>query len=257
MPDGDAAARRAAADANLVEAFDLVRRHAPGGSGGRRAFGGAIAIASGHPVGYFNPVCALDPATTPDDVLAAVRWIQERGLPASARVMDGSIPGIEERLAGAGLERDPDPETVMVLDSIPDPPPAPAGARVRAGRAELVDDWLVALEAGELLRAILNPRLVADPDVRIAVLDVDGDPVAGAMAFRWGESLGVYSVATIERARRQGFGQAVTWAAIEAGRRAWGSRFAVLQSSVMGRSVYASMGFEEIGLIRVFAQATA
>jgi GNAT superfamily N-acetyltransferase len=248
----DAAARRAAADSNLVAAHDLVRRHAPAGPRGRREFGHAIAIASGHPVGFFNPVFALDPATAAGDVLAAVEWILGLGLPASTRVMDQTDPAIEARLGGAGLDRMSEPETVMILEPIPDPPRAPDGIRIRAGGAELVDDWWLALEAGERLRAILNPQLVADPDVRISVLEAAGEPVAGAMAFRRQESVGIYSVATVERARRRGYGRAVTWAAIEAGQRSWGSRIAILQSSVMGLPVYASMGFETLGEIRLW-----
>lgn len=246
---------RAIADANFVAAHDLVRRHAPTGPRGRREFGRAIAIATGHPVGFFNPVFALDPATAADDVLAGVDWIRGLGLPASARIMEGTDPEIGMRCADGGLRLEPDPETVMVLEPIHDPPPAPDGVRVRAGGDELIEDWFVALKAGERLRAIVNPELVADPDVRISVLDVDGEPVAGAMAFRLGESLGIYSVATVERARRRGYGRAVTWAAIDAGRRAWGSRIAILQSSVMGRSVYASMGFETLAELRLWRSA--
>jgi predicted GNAT family N-acyltransferase len=50
----------------------------------------------------------------------------------------------------------------------------------------------------------------------------------------------------VERARRRGIGRAVTWAAIDAGRTAWDSEIAILQSSEMGAAVYRSMGFEEI-----------
>ena len=140
----------------------------------------------------------------------------------------------------------------MILEPITAAPPPPDDARVRTGGTELIEDWHAAFEADERLRAILNADLVSDPDVRIAVLDVDGDPVAGAMAFRWDESVGIYTVATVERARRRGFGRAVTWAAIDAGRTAWGSRIAILQSSPMGRSVYAAMGFEAIGSLGIW-----
>ena len=248
----DPARRRALADDNEVAAYDLIRRHAPGNVGGRREFGRAVAIASGHPVGYFNPVFVIDSGAAPEDVVAAVDWIESLGLPVTVRVHDGADPGVAPMLEARGLQLDPEPETVMILASIPDPPAPPDDARIRTGGTELIKDWHAAFEANDRLRAILNADLVADPDVRIAVLDVDGDPVAGAMAFRTDEVLGVYTVATVDRARRRGFGRAVTWAAIEAGRAAWGSRIAVLQSSAMGRSVYASMGFEETGAIGLF-----
>ena len=208
-----------------------------------------MAVASGHPVGYFNPVFVVDAATAADDVLAAFEWIESLGLPATVRLHDDTDPRVADRLMRRGLQRDTEPETIMVMEPITEAPPPPVEARVRAGGVELIEDWHAALEANDRLRAVLNLDLVSDPDVRIAVLDVDGDPAAGALAFRLNESLGVYTVATVERARRRGFGRAVTWAAIDAGHAAWESRIAILQSSVMGQSVYASMGFEVIGSI--------
>jgi ribosomal protein S18 acetylase RimI-like enzyme len=248
----DSAARRAAADANLVAAFDIVRLHNAGRRAARRAFGDAIAIASGHPAGYFNPVFALEPSTAASDVLAAVDWMAALELPASVHLANDTDPAIPAALVAGGLQREADVETVMVVDPIPPPDSAADGARVRAGGVELVDEWHRALEAGTILRAILNRELVADPRVRISVADVDGEPVAGAMVVRSDDTLGVYSVATVESARRRGLGRAVTWAAIDAGHRAWGSSIAVLQSSRMAVSLYAAMGFQTIGTITVF-----
>jgi GNAT superfamily N-acetyltransferase len=233
----------------MVCAFDMLREHNAGAGGARRRFGAVVAIASGHPVAYFNPVMALDPRATAPDTVAAIDWIGGLDLPSTVRLGDGVDPAIAVAVAARGLVGDEKLETVMVLEPIPAPPPAPAGVRIRAGAHEIVEDWYRALEAGPGLRLILNPAFVADPRVRIAVADVDGDPVAAAAAIRWKQTLGVYAVATVERARRRGYGRAVTWAAIDAGRRAWGSSIAVLQSTAMGVPVYASMGFEAIGSI--------
>src|SRR5262245_434108 len=252
-PDLDAAARRAAADANVAEAFDLVRQHSPVPGRQRRDFGAAIAIASGHPIGYFNPILVLDPSTTASDVAAALDWLAGLGLPASVHVEDGTDPEIGDALRARGLGKPDLPETVMVLDPIPPPEPRPDDARIRSGGLELIEDWHRGLGAGPTLRAILNADVVADSRVRIAVAVVDGEPVAGAMVVRTGNTVGVYSVATLEHARRRGFGRAVTWAAIDAVRPAQGGSIAVLQSSPMGVSLYASMGFEAIGSITVFA----
>ena len=248
----DAPARRAAADANVVLAFDLLREHSPAARGPRRAFGNAIAIASGHPVAYFNPVFVLERSTATADVHRALDWMASMRLPASVHVGDGTDPAIPEALADRGLAREEGIETVMVMEPIRQPQAGPAGARIRAGGVELVDDWHRAIEAGPILRAILSEKVVGDGRVRISVADIDGDPVAGAMAIGSSDVLGVYSVETVERARRQGLGRAVTWAAIEAGRAAWGSSVAVLQSSQMAVSLYAAMGFETIGAISVF-----
>jgi ribosomal protein S18 acetylase RimI-like enzyme len=117
---------------------------------------------------------------------------------------------------------------------------------IRIGGAELLDDWHAAIESSEVFRGLFGPTLVADPRVRLAVGYLAGEPVSAAAAVHSGRTLGVYAVATVERARRRGIGRAVTWAAIEAGANAWESTIAVLQSSEMGVPVYRSMGFEEV-----------
>ena len=102
------------------------------------------------------------------------------------------------------------------------------------------------MQATSRLRATFGRGFVADPDVRIGVAELAGEPVAAAMAMRTGSVLGVYAVATIERARRRGLGRAVTRAVIDAGVDAWQSRMAILQSSEMGRPLYRSMGYEPV-----------
>jgi GNAT superfamily N-acetyltransferase len=117
---------------------------------------------------------------------------------------------------------------------------------IRLGGADLFDDMHAVLGSSATFRRIFGPELLGDPGVCVAVGYLDGEPVSAATAIRSASTLGIYAVATIERARRRGIGRAVTWAAIEAGRSTWGSRIAVLQSSEMGLPVYASMGFVEV-----------
>ena len=64
-------------------------------------------------------------------------------------------------------------------------------------------------------------------------------------------TVGVYNVATVEDARRRGYGAAVTRRAIADGVTR-GATVAILQSSDMGRPVYAAMGFREVLAFRVF-----
>jgi predicted acetyltransferase len=53
-------------------------------------------------------------------------------------------------------------------------------------------------------------------------------------------------VATPPEHRRRGYGAAVTWAAIEEGRRQ-GCDHAALQASELGAPIYRSMGFVDVG----------
>jgi hypothetical protein len=78
---------RAATD-NLVGAFDLVRRHFGDARGGHRSFGSVEVAAVGHDLAFYNPVLALDREAAVDDVLAALDWVESRGLAASVNVSE-------------------------------------------------------------------------------------------------------------------------------------------------------------------------
>lgn len=65
---------------------------------------------------------------------------------------------------------------------------------------------------------------------------------------------GIYFVATVPEARRQGIGLAVTQAALQAARSA-GYRLAILQASPMGAPVYARLGFQEYCKLGLFLSA--
>ena len=72
---------------------------------------------------------------------------------------------------------------------------------------------------------------------------VGGEPVCTSLLFTSGRIAGIYWVGTVPEHRGRGFGAAVTWAAVEAGRQR-GCVLASLQASEAGRRVYEGMGFE-------------
>lgn len=72
-----------------------------------------------------------------------------------------------------------------------------------------------------------------------------GDPVATALAFLAGPTVGVYGVGTLPTCRGRGLGTAITSAAIEWGARQ-GAQTAVLSASELGEPVYRRMGFKTI-----------
>jgi ribosomal protein S18 acetylase RimI-like enzyme len=243
----DASERRALADGNVTAALRLAAERLADERGGSACFGEVDAIATGVDVAFFNPVLALDPACTPADVLAGLAWIESRGLPASIHVRDDVDTTVRPALEANGLVAEDWQAPVMALEPIPSAPAPPADAHIRSGGIELSDDLHHALESGDILRRIFGPALLGDPAVRLAVGYLDDEPVSAAVAIRWGASLGIYGVGTLEGARRRGFGRATTWAAIEAGAAAWGSTIVFLQSSELGLPVYRSMGFEDVG----------
>ena len=253
-----------AANRNVVDAFDRLRICFGDPRGARRRFGAVEALAVGHEWAFFNPVLALDRDAATGDVLAAFGWIESLGLPASVVVDSTADPSIGRALEERGLQAADERPAVMTLELDPSSGPTsgpivasrPDGS-VRSGGLELAEAWWSALEAGAPLRALFGTTLIADPAVRIAVAEHEGEPAAAAMAIRSDDIVGIYTVWTAERARRRGLGRAVTGAVIDAASAAWGSRLAILHSTAMGFPVYRSLGFEQVGSVVLYSRPRA
>ena len=71
---------------------------------------------------------------------------------------------------------------------------------------------------------------------------LDNEPVTSATLFLAAGIAGIYNVSTPEAFRRQGFGSAVTHAALQDAQQG-GYRTAFLQSSGLGKGVYGNLGF--------------
>ena len=76
----------------------------------------------------------------------------------------------------------------------------------------------------------------------------DGEIVAAALAYDFGDDCGIYNVGTVEKARRRGLGTALT-AAQAYDARDRGCRTASLQSTEIAERVYATVGFRDLGRI--------
>ncbi|HEY8869615.1 MAG TPA: GNAT family N-acetyltransferase [Candidatus Limnocylindrales bacterium] len=73
----------------------------------------------------------------------------------------------------------------------------------------------------------------------------DGEPVVSGMGWRTGRTVGVYSIATINSARRRGYGAAMTARVVADGVVA-GCTVAARQASEMGRPIYKRLGFRTV-----------
>ena len=239
---------RIAGDQNLVAAFQRLIPHYGSPIGQWRTFGGATAIVSGMPAAFYNPILAFDPAVAAPDVRAATAWSGEQGVMPSVQVqerLDGRIRGALVALGFRPAEW-VTPAMALRLAEV-ERPPAPLELEVRTVDSAGLEDWHSVFGSGPHFRRAFGATMVADPDVRLITGYVEDRPVTCAAAIGSPGTVGIYAVATAEAARRRGYGQAITWAAIAAGAAAWGSKLAVLQSSEMGLGVYRSMGFAEVG----------
>ncbi|GAB3922614.1 hypothetical protein GCM10029976_011520 [Kribbella albertanoniae] len=87
-----------------------------------------------------------------------------------------------------------------------------------------------------------SPGALLSRDAVAFVVRFAGQPVACAMTVLSGGSAGVYWVATRADARRRGFGELATRAAVRAGFE-YGARVVTLQSTEQGVPLYRKLGF--------------
>ena len=213
-----------------------------------RRFGAVDAFLGNLPLPFANGCLVLNPAQ-PSDLESAISWVRTGHMPFQVRVDETLLPPLGETIATAGLARDPEDMPAMVLQPIPSiPSPAP-GITVASVDDATYGDFLAILVASGIpaqwAADVFPERLIGSSGADYFLASLDGTFVGISVAFRTGESGGIYSVATLEEARRRGVGSAVTWAAVRA-IRDWGCAAAVLQSSAMGYPVYQSMGFREV-----------
>jgi GNAT superfamily N-acetyltransferase len=218
--------------------------------------GGVVTILTGLPMDWFNQILIEAEEATPAGVLAAVAEAREWGDHFVVRLREGIddrfIPTLTQAgLAATGQETStagmvafpvdhdaiaehvaPELEIRRVTDA------AGIDAHRRAVTAGFGSDPAVALGTA-------CPSLLDRPECVVYVGYADGDPVVSGLGWRTGRTVGVYSIATIESARRRGYGAAMTARVVADGVVA-GCDVSALQASEMGRPIYERLGFRTV-----------
>jgi hypothetical protein len=208
-----------------------------------------VAADLGRPAGYFNSAILLAPLTEaslpammrdlaaffrldrPDEhgmVVIFSAWPTPDLRPFGWGLM--GHPPLHLRPPGGGR---PTPPAGLTIEEIHDEDGLRAFERVAVEGYPL--DELRPLMPGSLL----STKLLTDRRARFWVGSVAGEPVSGASAFVEAGIVDVTFVATMPHARRNGYGEAVTWAATLAEP----TLPAMLLSSDPGRPVYERMGY--------------
>ena len=228
--------------------FDSYRSFIGDLGGEFRQYGTVSAFLGGIPLPFANGCLVLEPAQS-DDLDAALAWVMAAEVPFVARVQESLVPGVVTSIASHGLVRDPEPLPGMVLAPIPAAPDPAQGIEVDevddASYADFVQTLIATGLPAEWAARTFARHLLGAPHLRFFQARLDRRPAGTSLAVRTGDLGGIYSVGTIEDARRRGVGTAVTWAAVSA-IRDWDCVAAVLQSSAVGYPMYRSMGFEEV-----------
>jgi GNAT superfamily N-acetyltransferase len=244
------------ADESFVACFRKLAQHVPHGE--THEAGSIFSFSTGLPLSGFNG-CVVTEEAQPAELAASLAWVAARNVPFRVWVAEKLAAGLAGVPTSYGLEPADSLYPGMVLHPIPDAPALSAGVSVVPILEPSLDEFIGVLgESGlraELAHRLISPSFAADPDVQLFVGRLDGKPVGTSIAIRSRDVSGVVYVGTLPQARRRGVGTAVTWAAVEAGR-AWGCDTIVLQSSVLGLSMYSDMGFRTVAPYVVFTESS-
>ena len=236
----------AAAEMHALYAYALGRIAGLGPGGCSERVGPWLCIDAGMGVSKFNIAVVVDDVAKPRLALReAMRWFAERGI--NARLdLRGSADG--ELLAASMVEgfafwwREP----AMVLWPLPAVFETPFELVMREAVTEEDFDLYCRVDSEEYSDQEFQRAMVAKAatmeGVTIHLGLVEGRPVARSMGVTQGGLVGVHNVYVPPSQRSQGYGAALTAAAIEAGRAA-GATAACLEATVLGFPVYSGMGF--------------
>ena len=254
--------RTRAVEANGAE-FLLALGRAGGGE--ERAEPQIAWTIGGSPIDYHNAVVRADLAPEQaDEVIAkSIERLQAYGVPGSWHVGPSMRPiDLGARLIAHGFSYAGDDIGMAIdLNTLPAKLETPPGLLIDRVRDEQgLAIWARTLAAGfgegereaawtgEMYRRIgLGDHL----PWRHYLGRLHGDPVATASLFLGAGVAGIYFVFTVEEARRQGIGAAITHAALRDAH-TLGYQIGVLGASTLGFSVYQRLGFRECCRIGIY-----
>lgn len=208
-----------------------------------------LCVACGFAIAEFNWAFLKLPGADPvRGAEAAERFFADRRAPFRFVVRAGLEAEAAPVLVARGHARLEKTTPGMAIEPLRAfPPPPPALRIVPVGSDETLADFQRTAFAGfgmppALGSRFLTKRLLETTEAALRIGYVGHEPVATSLMIATGRVAGVYWVATLEAHRRRGYAEAMTAAALDAGR-SRGCTIGSLQASNMGRPVYERMGF--------------
>jgi hypothetical protein len=227
--------------------------------------GGVLTILTGLPFDWFNQVLIERDDATPAAVLAGVARALERGERFVVRLREGIDDRFLTTLIQAGLvpeSRDTLTPGMVAFPIDGDAITAPAPHDLEIRRvidAAGIDAHRSVVTAGfgsdpAVAAGTACSDLLDRPECVLYVGYAGGGPVVSGLGWRTGRTIGVYSIATVESARRRGYGAAMT-ARVMADGVVAGCDVAALQASDVGRPIYERLGFRTVVNYAAYIQA--
>lgn len=192
-----------------------------------------------------------DPTEPALALAAADRQFSGRGQLLGLDILEGRHPDVEAAARRMGLRPvASQPSMVRALKGFT-PRSSPSGVTIRRveGEADLESVADLQVEVWQwsptVARRFVPVRALTDPGLAVYLAEMDGKPVASAVAHRDHGAVGIFGVGTVEWARRRGIGTAITGRAMADA--ASQADLAWLQATPDGRLVYERMGFRPAG----------
>lgn len=239
---------------NVITSFAVAGGYVPGSVVERRD--GVALVASGLPIRLFNQVLIEADGASSAVVAAAVTVLRARGAPFAVDLRRGVDDRYLPLMAELGLVAMPERPWMpgmaihpLSRDATWAQPAAGLEIRQATDGTGIADHVRAAADGFgapvELMEAIVTEALLGYPGATVYAGYADGVPVVSGLGIRTGRTIGVYNVATVEAARRRGYGAAMTMRIVDDGAAA-GCDTAILQASGMGQSVYERLGFRTV-----------
>ncbi len=188
----------------------------------------------------------------------ALAEVEAEGLPVGVQVRVGRTPDVEREAQRLGLApRDP---LYGMVATPSDFRPSKAG-HVDLSRAQTDKDLsnaLVVVAAGfqaphARFAPTYVPKVAQLEGLRFYLASSEGEFVSTAIGYTLNDTVGIFNVATPPSHRGQGYGQAVTGAAVVGGFDA-GATLAWLQAPALSRPLYARLGFRDVITYMTYAR---
>ncbi len=210
------------------------------------------------PFPLFNSVlrAQLAPETADATVEAAIARCKSRNVPMLWWTGPATRPAdLGTSLEAHGFVYEGDsPGMAMDLATLNESMPVPPNLSVQlVGDTETLKQWCHVMVLGyempdfvesAMFDSFASIGLGPQQPIQHYLALLNGEPAAVSSLIFGAGVAGIYNVATLPAARRQGVGAAVTLAPLRAAR-ALGYRVATLQSSSMGFNIYGRLGFRE------------
>jgi GNAT superfamily N-acetyltransferase len=205
----------------------------------------------------FSQAAVTGSSAAATDLATAERWYADRGSAFRLALRDDVDAALIEAALQAGYRTDyVEPALFLALGEASPGPPAQLIVKEVSSEADLQTYGRLGWQRDGLEHIGISIARRAKELGFVMLLGLVGaEAVGSSMAVITGSLVGIYNVSVEPPYRRRGFGEAMVWAAAEAGRRR-GATTSWLGSTQMSHALYQRMGFRQLYQYKLLVRGT-